>query len=277
MKKTLILGMLSLSMLTVNAQELPKPSPMGTVTQLVGLNNIKIEYSRPSVKGREIFGDVVPYEKVWRLGANAPTKLTTDKPITFGKETIKPGTYAIFAIPYKDMWEVVINTDIEQWGAGNYDEKKNVVSMKVKTEKSDFTETLSISIQNITSTEGSIVIAWDKTKVEVPFSVNTREEAEHNIAEAIEAGKDLEKVYANAASYYWSAEKDYKTALSYVEKSIAVKPYYSNLFLKARILADLGKKEEAISIGEKALKSATDENNKGYESFIKENLEKWSK
>lgn len=277
MKKTLILGMLSLSMLTVNAQELPKPSPMGTITQMVGLNNIKIEYSRPSVKGREIFGDVVPFEKVWRLGANAPTKLTTDKPITFGKETIKPGTYAIFAIPYKDMWEVVINTDIEQWGAGNYDEKKNIVSMKVKTQKSEFTETLSISIQNITSTEGSIIIAWDKTKVEVPFSVNTREEAENNIAEAIEAGKDLEKVYANAASYYWSAEKDYKTALNYVEKSIKVKPYYGNLFLKARILADLGKKEEAISIGEKALKSAAEENNKGYESFIKENLEKWSK
>lgn len=275
MKKTFILGGLMLSMLTVNAQELPKPSPLATVTEMVGLNNIKIEYSRPSVKGREIFGDLVSYDKVWRLGANAPTKFTTDKLINFGDEKLRPGTYAVFAIPSKDEWKVVFNTDTEQWGAGNYDESKNVVTMAVKPQKSDFTETLSITIQNISSTSGSLVIAWDKIKVEVPFTVNTSEEAKANIEKAIKEGKDLEKVYANAGSYFWNAEKDYETALDYTEKSIEVKPYHGNLFLKARILADLGKKDEAIKTGKKALEYAIEANNKGYESFIRETLTSW--
>ena len=277
MKKTFILGGLMLSMLTVNAQELPKPSPLATVTQMVGLNNIKLEYSRPSVKGREIFGDLVPYEKVWRLGANAPTKLTTDKPINFEGKELKPGTYAVFVIPSKEEWQVVINTDTDQWGAGNYDEKKNVITVNVKPQTSDFTETLSITIQNISSTSGSLVIAWDKTKVEVPFTVNTSEEAKENILRAVKEGKDLEKVYANAGSYYWNSEKDYKAALMYANKSIEVKPYHGNLFLKARILADLGKVDQAIETGKKALDLAIKAENKGYESFISETLEKWEK
>jgi len=264
-----------LSMLTVNAQELPKPSPLATVTQMVGLNNIKLEYSRPSVKGRKVFGDLVPFEKVWRLGANAPTKLTTDKPMNFDGKELKPGTYAVFAIPTKEEWKVVINSDTEQWGAGNYDEKKNVIAVGVKPQETDFTETLSITIQDISSTSGKLVIAWDKTKVEVPFTVNTSKEAKENIEKAIKEGKDLEKVYANAGSYYWNAENDYKTALKYADKSIEVKPYHGNLFLKARILADLGKKDEAIQVGKRALKLAIKAENKGYESFISETLEKW--
>ncbi len=275
MKKTFILGGLMLSMLTVNAQELPKPSPLATVTQMVGLNNIKLEYSRPSVKGRKVFGDLVPFEKVWRLGANAPTKLTTDKPMNFDGKELKPGTYAVFAIPTKEEWKVVINSDTEQWGAGNYDEKKNVIAVGVKPQETDFTETLSITIQDISSTSGKLVIAWDKTKVEVPFTVNTSKEAKENIEKAIKEGKDLEKVYANAGSYYWNAENDYKTALKYADKSIEVKPYHGNLFLKARILADLGKKDEAIQVGKRALKLAIKAENKGYESFISETLEKW--
>lgn len=276
MKKTLILGALSLSMLTVRAQELPKPSPLATITQAVGLNNIKIEYSRPSVKGREVFGDLVPFNKVWRLGANAPTKLTTDKPLIFGDNKIKPGTYAVFAIPNKKEWKVVINTDTEQWGAGDYDEEKNVAEINVKVQEGDFTETLSITVQNVTSNSGSIVIAWDKTKVEVPFTVNTHKIAVDNIKKAIEEGKQLEKVYANAASYYWNAKKDNETALKYIEESIAVKPYHGNLFLKARILYSIDKKE-AINVGEKALKYAKEANNQGYVDYISGTLKNWKK
>jgi uncharacterized protein (DUF2141 family) len=277
MKKTIILGMLSLSMLGVNAQELPKPSPMAAVTQAVGLNTIKIEYSRPSVKGRKVFGTLVPFNKVWRLGANAPTKLTTDKPMTFGNETLKPGTYAIFVIPTENEWKVVINTDIEQWGAGNYDEKKNIVTITIKTQESEFTESLSITVQDLTSNSGSIVIAWDKTKVVTPFTVDTHKAAVDNIELAIKEGKDLEKVYANAASYYKDALTDLKAAMEYVDKSIEIKPYHGNLLLKARILKEQGEDKKAINTAKEALKQAIKAEKKGYEDYIKETIEKWRK
>lgn len=277
MKKSIILGMLSLSILSVNAQELPKTSPMAVVTQAVGLNNIKIEYSRPGVKGREIFGDLVPFDKVWRLGANAPTKLTTDKSITIGGEELKAGTYAIFAIPSENEWKIVINTDVEQWGAGDYDEKKNVATVVVKPLDSDFTESLSVTVQDVTATGGNIVIAWAKVKVNVPFTVDTDKAAEENIKAAIKEGKDLEKVYANAAGYYRDAKGDLKTAIKYADKSIKVKEYYGNLFLKARILEESGDKKEAIVYANKALESAKKAEAKGYVSFIEETLVRWNK
>lgn len=277
MKKVLMLGAILLSMTTVNAQELPKPSPMAQITQKVGLNNIKIEYSRPSVKGREVFGNLVPFDKVWRLGANAPTKLTTDKAITFGSKTIEAGTYAIFAIPSKDKWNVVINTDVEQWGAGNYDENKNIAEVSVNVGEGEFTESLSITIQDLTSKSGIILIQWAKAKVAVPFTVNTHKIAEANIKEAIKEGEDLEKVYYNAAAYYKDAKSDFKTALKYVEKSIKVKPYHSNLFLKARILKESGKSKKAIDVAEQALKYAVESKNEGYQNFISRTIKSWKK
>jgi hypothetical protein len=278
MKKSLIVGLLSLSMLSANAQDLPKPSPLCTTSQSVGLTNISLEYSRPSVKEREIFGNLVPFDKVWRLGANAPTMLTVDTEIDFDGQKVKPGKYAVFAIPSeKNEWKVVINTDTEQWGAGNYDSEKDVATIKVKPVVNSFTESLSITIENITTNSGSIVIAWAKTKVTVPFTLNTDEFAIKNIETAIEKGEDLEKVYANAAGYYKNSKKDFKTALKYAEKSIQIKETHSAMFLKAQITADQGNKEEAIKIAEKALALAKAAESQGWADYINETLTAWKK
>jgi len=204
--------------------------------------------------------------------------LTTDTPIMVDRQTVKPGTYAVFAIPSeKEAWKIVINTDIEQWGAGNYDEAKNVATIKVKPTENAHTESLSITVEDLTTNGGSIVIAWSKTKVSVPFTVATDDIAIKNIEEAIAKGEDLEKVYSKAAGYYRSSKKDMKTAMMYADKSIAVKESHSNLFLKAGILNEQGSKKEAIKLAEKALEMANKAESKGWADYISENIEEWKK
>ncbi len=278
MKKSFIVGLLSLSLLSANAQELPKPSPLCSSSQVVGLTNIKLEYSRPSVKDRKIFGALVPYGKVWRLGANAPTMLTTDTPIMFDGQTVEPGTYAVFAFPMeKEAWKIVLNTDIEQWGAGNYDEAKNVATVKVKPMENAHTESLSITIEDLNTNGGSLVIAWAKTKVSVPFSLKTDDIAIKNIEDAIAKGEDLDKVYARAAGYYRESKKDLKTAMNYTEKSLKIKESHSAMFLKARITFDLGDKKEAIQIAEKASTMAVAAESQGWADYINETIAEWKK
>jgi tetratricopeptide (TPR) repeat protein len=278
MKKMIITGFLSLCLLGANAQDLPKPSPSATIEQQVGLTNIKIQYSRPSVKGRKVFGELVAYDKVWRLGANKATNLTTDKDMMFGKQTLKPGSYAIFAIPAeKGNWKVVINSDTEQWGTGNYDEAKNVVTMDIAPKTTDLVETFSITIEDITANSANIVIAWEKTKLVLPFTLDTDKAAEENIAAAIKEGKDLEKVYYRSASYQKDAKGDLKMALEHIEKSIKVKEYHGNVFLKASIIEAQGNKKEAIKLAEQALKLANDAEEKGWASYIEETITAWKK
>jgi hypothetical protein len=278
MKKTLFIGLLSLSLMSASAQDLPKASPLCTSTQVVGLTNIKLEYSRPSVREREIFGSLVPYGEIWRLGANAPTMLTTDTPITIDGQTVKPGKYAIFAMPMeKDAWKIVFNTDTEQWGAGNYSEEKNIATVKVKPTEVHHTESLSITIEDLSTNGGSIVIAWAKSSVSIPFTVETDKIALKNIKKAIEKGEDLDKVYSRAASYYRDSKKDMKTAMTYADKSIALKESHSNLFLKAGILNEQGKNKEAIKLATKALELANKAESKGWADYISENIEEWKK
>lgn len=208
MKKIITLFSLVLTTGFLVAQELPKLSQPSTSEHVVGVTKISLQYSRPGVRDRVIFGELVPYGEVWRLGANQPTKLTSAHDLSFqgadGKAQVLPaGTYAVFAFPAADgNWKIVFNTDIEQWGAGNYDEAKNVVSVQVKAMENTFTETLLIDINKVTLNSASLVIAWDKIKVEVPFTVETDVHAQANIDAAIAEGKDLDKVYSAAANYF---------------------------------------------------------------------------
>jgi uncharacterized protein (DUF2141 family) len=278
MKKVILLGAIIASTFSTMAQKLPAPSPSATIEQTVGLTDIKVTYSRPSAKGRKIFGELVEFDKVWRLGANACTKITTSTDVTFGKTTLKPGTYALFATPSESgKWTVVINSDIEQWGAGNYDPEKNLVSIEVDAKKSEFTETLTINFSNLTSNSGMISISWENLKVDVPFTLNTTKIAELNIAEAIKKGEDLTNVYYNAADYYFKVIKDNKKALSYANQSIELEKTHKNTFLKARIFKDLGKDDEALKTAKEANELALKADSKGWADYISSTIEKWSK
>jgi tetratricopeptide (TPR) repeat protein len=277
MKKVITLLTIGLFATSINAQDLPKPSPSAKIDQTVGLTNFSIEYSRPSVKGRTVFGDLVPFDKVWRLGANKCTQFTTSTDVMIEGTTLPVGTYAVFATPTKSGdWTIVFNSDTEQWGTGKYDAKKNIVAIKVKAVKNSFNETLTIGFNNLTSNSGAISIEWDNLKVDVPFTVNTNKIAGENIAAAIEKGEKLGDVYSNAANYYMGA-KDNKKASMYIEKSIDLGKTHKNVFMKAKISKEMGKKDEAIKLAKEAIKLAEKADSKGWADYITETVESWSK
>lgn len=276
-KKT-ILTALSLSFgMLIFGQDLPKPSPSGKVQQTVGLNKIAIEYSRPSAKGRVIFGDLVAYDANWRLGANASTKLTTTEQMMFGKNVLEPGTYAMYAIVSKDMtFTLVFSRDLEKSGADDYDAKDEIFRIKTKATENSFVETFTIDINNITANSGSIVITWEKMKVEIPFTLDTDKTAQKNIDAAIAEGKELEKVYYRTASYYFD-KNDIKSATKYVDLSLNVSKMHSNLFLKAQILYKNGDKKEALKLATEAKELALKAESKGWADYIGGTIEKWNK
>jgi len=278
MKKLAFLLAAALFAGTSIAQDLPQPSPAAKVEQRVGLTDITIEYSRPGVKGRTVFGDLVPYGKVWRFGANKATQFTSSTEISFGGKTLPAGTYAVFAIPQETgAWEIVFNSNTEQWGAGSYEADKNVVSVVVKAVENTFTETFTLTVTNVADNTGTLSMTWEKLRVDVVFDVNTEKIAEANIKAAIEKGEELEKVYYRAASYYFKSKNDEKKALSLIHKGINVKETHTLYFLRAQILHKQGHKKEAIEAAEKAHKLALAAESKGWADYIKENVEEWKK
>ncbi len=278
MKKIMLTLLIGLMVLSSQAQELPRPSPLGKVSQIVGVTEVSLEYYRPGAKDRVVFGELVPYGKIWRFGANACTKITTTDALKFGKNTLKPGTYSIFAFPGEDgNWEFAFNTDIEQGGTTDYTAEKDVFRVTAKAEKNSFTETFTLGFDNIRSGSADLVMEWENLKVAIPFTVNTNEIAEKNIKAAIAKGENLGDVYNNAANYYYSSMDDAKQALELVEKSIKIEEGYRNLFLKARIIADMGEKAKAITYAEKALALAKAADNKGYTNFISGTIANWKK
>jgi hypothetical protein len=273
-----MLTMLSLSVSSfVMGQDLPKPSPMSKVEQMVGLNKINIEYSRPSAKGRVVFGELVPFGENWRLGANASTKITLTEAITIEKTTIKPGTYAMYGIPSKDAMTVVFTSDLTKNGADDYEAKDEVCRVVVKAKENTYTETLTIETNNVTASSGTITIIWEKMRFDVPFTMNTDAIAERNIENAIKEGKELELVYYRAAAYYFDAKNDMKMANKYIEMSIKEKKMHSNVFMQARIAHAQGNVKEAIKLGTEALELANKAESKGWANYISGTLEDWKK
>ncbi len=277
MKKLIISLATGIFAFTATAQELPKPSPLSEVQQKVGLTSVKIEYSRPSAKGRTIFGELVPYDKMWRLGANMATKLSLSTPATIGGKEVAAGDYSMQAIPAENGdWTIIINSDAELRGLSGYDEKKDIVRINAKAMVNSFTETFTMGFDKLTNNSAVITIQWEKLRIDVPFTVNTDKIAKDNIAAAIKKGEELDKVYSTAASYY-NDTKDYKTALMYADKSLKIKKTHQAMFTKARILKAKGDKAAAIKAGKEAMELATKSESKGWANYIKGNVEKWEK
>lgn len=276
MRKLLLLLAVAGTAFYASAQTLPKPSPAAEVEQQVGATDIEIEYSRPGVKGRTVFGELVPFEKLWRFGANSATTITTDHSLFFEGKELPAGTYSIFALPGKEAWKIMFNSEVDA-SAESYSDEKTVLTVAAKVSENSFTESFFIGFDNIKDESASIIVLWEKTKVELPFTVKTRDNSMKNIDEAIKKGEDLENVYYNSANYYYGAIKEYKGALNFIDQSLKLGENYRSLFLKGRILFEIGQKNEAITYANKALKFAEKEEAIGYQNFIKGTLEKWSK
>lgn len=262
---------------SVQAQlKTPAASPHAHIKQTVGLTDVEIDYSRPSVKGREIFGGLVPYGKVWRTGANASTKISFGDDVTLNGESVPAGTYAFYAIPEEDEWTIIISTATDLWGASGYDQSKDLTRFKVKPAKlAEKIETFTIGFDELRNDSASLFLDWDHTRVAVKLEVPT----EGKVMSQIEELQDTPEfqnpnTLFNAGSYYHESGKDLEQALEWVTKACETRdpPAFWMYARKARIEVDLGKTNAAKESAEKTLELATEAGNGDYQKIAKDIL-----
>lgn len=265
---TLAIGGLLMLQTSVQAEtakvEFPSASPACTIKQRVGLTDIEIAYSRPSVKDRVIFGNVVPFDKVWRTGANGATKVIFSTAVKLNGNDIPAGTYALMTIPGKDEWTIIINKGSEQWGAYKYDEKADVVRFKAKPVTLDKAcETFTLEFNDIRDSSSNINLTWDKTlvpiKVELDYAANLTKQIEE-----VMASNDEKKPYFQAAQFFYNQNKDLEKAKTWVEKAIAERDAFYMVHLKAQILAKLGDKAGALAAAKHSLELSKTANDGAY-------------
>ncbi len=231
--------------------ELPRPSPFAKVVQTVGLTDITVDYSSPGVKGRKIWGGLVPYEQMWRAGANSATKITFSRDVSFADKPVPAGSYAFFVIPSKGAWTVILNKKADQAGTGrDYKEAEDLLRVKVTPKAAPFRERLAYLVTDFTDDKASLDLEWEKLRLAIPIAVQTSAQALANINAAIDGGW---RTYANAARYMLENKKDYDTGMKYVDQSLALKEDWFNVWIKAELVAAKGNIKEALATGERAL------------------------
>lgn len=272
------LAIATVSATNVNAQQLkmPSPSPSQTIKQAFGLSEITIEYSRPSAKGRVIYGDLVPFGKIWRTGANASTKITFGENVSIDGAKLSAGTYALYSIPNKDNWELMFYKDLTLGGnVANYAKENEVLRISVKPKTlNDKVETFSIDITDLTFSSANISLVWENTKVSFNVAV---EDLDGKIMKGIQSNViEDNRPYAQAATYYYESGKDLKQALEWIDKAIAQNPKaFWLLMTKAKIQAKQGDKKAAVATAQQVITIAKEAKNDDYvrmaEKLISEN------
>ncbi len=265
------LGMLMCLMLSASfgfAQiKTPQASPMEKTSTTVGLTDVTLEYSRPGVKGRDrnIFGGLVPYDEVWRTGANASTKVTFSDSIKVKGEWLPGGTYALYTIPGQNEWTVIFSKNLELWGSMGYKQEEDALRVKVKpTNMSEAAETFTIDIADYSNNGANLNIKWDFTKVSVPLETEVDKKVMASIAQTMSKPVENAGVYYQAANYYFRNGKDKEQALKWVDEALAKEDLYYMQYLKALILADLNRPKEAIKAAERSRELAKTDNNMEY-------------
>ncbi|MDN3493354.1 DUF2911 domain-containing protein [Winogradskyella bathintestinalis] len=277
--KRLVLFTFALTlMFSVNAQiETPAPSPAAKIEQVVGLTDVTIDYSRPSMRDRAIFGNLVPYGKVWRTGANARTKVTFSNDVTVDGKELKAGTYAIFTIPEAKSWDVIFYTDYQGGGApAELDDSKIAARLKADVYPIEMDiQTFTISIDDITNNSAVIGMMWEKTYVGVEFKVPTDKTVSASIESAM-AGPSANDYYA-AAVYHFQEGKDINQAKEWMDKAMSMskEPRFWQLRQQSLIYAKAGDKKEAIKIAKKSLAAAKEANNADYIKMNEDSLKEW--
>ena len=212
--------------------DLPRPSPFAKVVQTVGLTDITVDYSSPGVKGRKIWGAVVPYDQMWRAGANNPTKITFSRDVSFADKPVPAGTYAFFVIPTKGAWTVILNKKADQAGTGrDYKQADDLLRVQVTPKAAPFRERLAYLVTDFTDDKASLDLEWEKLRLAIPIAVQTSAQALANINSAVDG---TWRTYANAARYMLETKKDYDTGMKYVDQSLALKEDWYNVWIKAR-------------------------------------------
>jgi len=276
---TLLLFTVNLGFSQINT---PRVSPASEVQQMVGLTEIEIEYSRPSMRGREVFGNLVPFGKVWRTGADNSTKISFDTDVIISGKTIQSGTYSIFSIPNKESWEIIFYSDVELWGVPrDWSENKIVFSSMFdvkKLKKSNTVETFTISFNDLTNNDVNMSISWENTSVDIKIEVPTRSMVESDINKVLSDNPKSSDYYA-AAVFYRQENINLDKALEWMNKSIEMNesPRFWQYRQQSLIMAANDKYADAVDAAKKSLNLAIEADNQDYIKMNRESIAEWSK
>ncbi|MFM1744651.1 MAG: hypothetical protein RLZZ630_588 [Bacteroidota bacterium] len=266
MKKSLILTLLCASLAgSSSAQSLkvPAPSPSQTIKQDFALSNIELSYSRPSVKSRVIFGDIVPFGKVWRTGANSATTITFGDTVQVGGSRLVPGKYGLLTIPGKDSWTIIISKSTTTTGPESYKQEDDAARVEVKPiALSSAVETFTIQFADMKSTSCMLQLMWDRTLVQLPIQTEIDARIMKDIQRMV---INDNRPYSAAANYYLENGKDLKLALEWFDKAIGNNPSaYWTIHQKANCQAKLGMKKEAVETATKSMALAKEDGDDHY-------------
>ena len=271
----------------------PRVSPASSIEQMVGLTEIEVEYSRPSKRGRDIFGNVVPYGKIWRTGADNCTKISFSTDVVFNSNTsidgvkisktkiIKAGKYSIFSIPNKESWDVILYSDTDLWGVPrDWDEDKIVFKSNYQINKSannSIKEMFTISFDNVTNNDVDMIFSWDDVSVTVNIVVPTRRIVSDNIKKVMGSSPSPSDYYS-AAVYYKQENINMDTALKWINKAIDLfeNPRFYQLRQQSLIMAANKKYSDAIAVAKESLRLSIEADNKDYVKMNKESISEWT-
>jgi len=276
---TLLLFTVNLSFSQINT---PRVSPASEVEQMVGLTEIEIEYSRPSMRGREVFGNLVPFGKVWRTGADNSTKISFDTDVIISGKTIQSGTYSIFSIPNKESWEIIFYADVDLWGVPrDWSENKIVFSSIFdvkKLKKRNTVETFTISFNDLTNNDVNMSISWENTSVDIKIEVPTRSMVESDINKVLSDNPKSSDYYA-AAVFYRQENINLDKALEWMNKAIEMNesPRFWQYRQQSLIMAANDKFADAVDAAKKSLNLAIEADNQDYIKMNRESIAEWSK
>jgi len=265
---------------TIEAQvKTPQASPKSTLTQVVGLTNVEVVYSRPSAKGRDVFNNLVPFGKLWRTGANENTTVSFSDDVVIDGKTLPKGKYALYSNPRADNWEIFFYTATDNWGnPETWDESKVALKTTVKSEHLDkFVESFTIGIDNLDNNFAKLELSWENTIVAVKFEVPTQKTATASIEKAL-AGPTAADYFASS-QYFYQSNSDLAKSLTYIDKALEIsqeKPFFYYR-LKSLIQARQGDKKAAIETAKISLAGAEAAKNQDYVKMNKDSIADWSK
>lgn len=274
-KFSLVLLLLSFFTFESFAQQLsiPRPSPKSTVSQFVGVTEVTINYNSPGVKGRKIWGDLVPLNKIWRTGANELTTITFSDPVTINRTNLEAGTYGIVTIPNENEWTLILTKDAKVWSSFSYKEGNDAVRFNIKPEKTEFTERLTFTFENGTDNEVDVVMRWDYVKISFKVWTNSNEltiaKAKQNLSWS---------PFMQIAQYCLQTNTNLDDAVNWINISTMLNENYWNLRIKAQILDKKGNRTEAATTLEKAIGYGEKMESAPFDfSQMKQLLEDWKK
>ena len=283
MKKIILLLAMTIANFVVEAQvKAPQASPKSTISQVVGLTDVSVEFSRPSTKGRTIFGDLVPFGKLWRTGANANTIVTFSDDVTIDGKTLAKGKYALYTTPKADNWEVIFYSTTDNWGNPEvFEETKVVLRTNVKPQFLDKkVETFTIGLSSVDFEGANLDIVWEKTAASVRFSVPTQKTTLESMEKAM-AGPSAGD-YGNVAQYLLNSNGDLNKGLEYINKAISLTksgkdiPFWYQRY-KSLLQSKLGDKVGAIETAKLSLAGSEKAKNDDYVKMNRDSIAEWSK